>query len=199
MHKNDRIMMATGVIIMIIAFGLAFVLATPKVLDGGGPPPPPPEPEKGNMTLTQSGAAQENSESAFEEDLISPIWINLTLTWTDEPDTNNRFTNAPDQFGLKLEGPDGQEDETSLSSNTHDPQGGEGSVSLNYQVDHGETNWTAGNGAWNIVIVCGECGNQKPILSPFGLREQNDNGNSWELTIDIVYYIPDEEEGGEES
>jgi hypothetical protein len=194
MNKNDRLMAGAGVIITIIALILAFVLGGGAGHPGGIPPPPPDRYGTGNMSLGQSGSSQENAEAAYEESLTSPIWINITLTWTDEPDSGVRFTNEPDQFGLRLEGPEGQSDETSLSINT---PGGQGSVSLNFQVEHGEDNWTAGSGTWNIWVVCGDCGNQKPIISIFDLREQEDGGNSWEYTIDVIYFMTEEDGGGE--
>ena len=123
MHKTDRIMIGLGVVIIVVALVLSFVLAAPKVGTNGGPPPPKPEPERGNMTLSQSGTSGEGSEASYEEEFISPITISITLTWTDEADSGTRFTNAPDQFGLRLEGPNGETQETSLTANTPGGQG----------------------------------------------------------------------------
>ncbi len=192
MYKSDRTVIVAGVIITIIAFASAFAFAG-SVIDEIIPDTSNPEIFLADDARIESDLAEENSESVFPHQITNPVHINLTLTWMDEGDATNRHTNTPDQFGLRLDGPGGQGDEISLVSNTH---GQPGEVTLDYVVKRDPKDWEAGTGTWNITVVCGNCGDHTPMLSIIGFRDRPDNGNDWELAINIMYY-EFEEAGGE--
>ena len=98
----------------------------------------------------------------------------------------------PAPFGLSASGPNGQNESSPMSAN---PQGGQGEVTLSFKVDMGESNWTAGDGDWEITIHCGDCGNQQRKYRP-GIIAFVDAGNDWQLSIEYTHY--ETENGGEE-
>lgn len=194
MLKTDRIMIFSGVGITIFALILAAVLGGNVVSEGGPEPEKPKEqpPISAAMTeISESGNAAENTDTELSILMENPVEVTLTLTWTDDPDRNPLWVNTPDNFGLKASGPNGQNETSPLVAN---PQGGQGEVVLSFMVDHGEGNWTSGDGAWDITVVCGDCGDQNRRFRP-SLIIFTDTSNDWALKIEYSNF---EIEGGEE-
>ena len=127
----------------------------------------------------------ENSESEHKVDINIDYLANITikLTWTDEPPAGIRYTNTPDNLGLKVIAPDGTE-------KTADPW-------PNDNNGHGEVTFTMGinpedalkmKGTWQIIVIAGDCGDQEPIINLFGLRTISDTGNDYTVEVNVGYY-----------
>ena len=117
---------------------------------------------------TQDFAYQQGEDRKY-------VSINVTLTWQDEaPPT--RYTNEPDTLRVELQLDDGTviEDIAIDSSSS-------GSVVIQWTAD------SPMNGEGIIVSVTAvECGNMVPTLSPLGLRERADDGNNFDLAVEIT-------------
>jgi len=103
------------------------------------------------------------------------VSINITLTWQDEaPPT--RYTNEPDTLRVELQVDDG----TVIEALAIDSSSAGRVVIL----------WTADSpmkGEGIIVSVTAvECGNMVPTLNPLGLRERADDGNNFDMAVDIT-------------
>jgi hypothetical protein len=180
-------MVFSGIGITLLAFILAFILAGEAIDGGQNTNPGPTAPPGTNMESVNPIGQYVNENTELE---LSPIQldnpknITMTLTWTDEPDRNFLWTNAPDEFGIRAEGPNGQVEEAPLQANTH---GQPGMVTLEIEVDTGQGNWTSGNGNWTVTIIAGDAGNQARRLRPAVIGFV-DNGNDVLLAIDYEYY-----------
>jgi hypothetical protein len=115
--------------------------------------------------------------------------VKFVLAWTDEPDGTGcpppaaRWVNQPDNFGLKVSGPDGESKNVEPIPNVH---GQPGSVEITIEVNHTEPNDGKGVGRWNYTIVCGDCGNE--VKRRPGVLGYNDNGNDWTIAITYTFY-----------
>ena len=104
------------------------------------------------------------------------------LTWSDEPDAGTRYTNQPDEFTLNVTAPNGTSVESGPLKNTH---GREVVLVCEFLYDPETVHDTEGTGRYALEIICGECGDQEPSVSVFGLRTISDAGNTW--TLDLRY------------
>jgi hypothetical protein len=140
-------------------------------------------------TLSEQGFLNEGTETTIEITLeqINMVSITFTLTWTDEPDATGlgSYENQPDTFTLQTQKPNTDSTDSNSASN---PQGGEGSITLDYNYQPDDDPYEEGTGKYNVTISCDEAGNQEPQLNIIGLREQVDNGNDWQLSIEYDYY-----------
>lgn len=139
----------------------------------------------GGTSVSGNGQEGQDATESITIDQQNIVNITFILTWTDEGDATNRHTNSPDQFGLEVLGPNNQTGSSSMQSNDH---GQEGKVEVTISVAHEEPNDGIGVGAWEYTVKCGDCGDQKPVISILGIRDRADNGNSWTLTISYGYY-----------
>jgi MFS family permease len=137
----------------------------------------------------QSNEGEDTMESSeIKEENVNSI--TFTLTWEDEPDSDPRYTNEPDEFTLAIEGPDGKKPDPESGAN---PQGGQGSLSITITHDPYIDPFLNGTGNYNITITCGPCGDQVLFRPSVGLQDEADNGNTWELAIEYEYYQKKEE------
>jgi hypothetical protein len=143
---------------------------------------------EGGTSFSGNGQEGQDATETFTLDQQNIVNITFVLTWKDEPDATGRHTNAPDQFGLEVLGPNNQTGSTSMTSNTQDSSGGEGMVEVTISVAHEKPDDGIGVGAWEYTVKCGDCGDQKTIISILGIRDRADNGNSWTLTVSYGYY-----------
>jgi len=129
-------------------------------------------------------------EGAEHSDILSISELNVrrvsfTLTWTDEPDANFRYSNTPDTFTISVTGPDGSISGTDSASN--------GEIVLGFElIEEGDTSLTLpfenGTGDWKISISV-NTGDQEPIVpDPFGMRTYQDEGNKFTLDMEYEYY-----------
>lgn len=177
---DDRKVVFAGAFVFLLSLILAAALGgvipgLPGVLNnnGGGA-----QTEKGDYT--DSGQATENSETTFS---VSPangtvVSIQASVSWTDEADAGPRFTNMPDEFSVSIKTPSGEVVDGELSSS--------GSASVKFDVPSSQAEEARENGTaqtWMIIVKCGNCGDQTPMLSIAGFRARADTGNAFELSV----------------
>ena len=150
------------------------------------------------ITSTFNGQVSENS--IYDEDLsitapedgtiVSSIVFKLT--WTDEDDVRRvirTFENEGDELGITVflpENPEtGQgaiEAQAPLVRNEH---GANGEVILQVDISHDDINSLNGTGAWEISVICGDCGD---LRSPNpALTMYEDTGNAFSMTVEVKY------------
>lgn len=131
---------------------------------------------------------QTDTKKVSVEDLN--VWeVKVVITWIDEPDSA-RHTNNPDSFEVVVTSPDGREVRDS-ASNTHGQPGTfeldltrnitkEALNNKDLKKKTKETTWT---GEWSINVTCTAAGDQEAMFSIIGLRDQADNGNTYDLEV----------------
>lgn len=121
------------------------------------------------------------------------VSVSATLTWADEDDIQRlrTFENQPDGFTLSLGSGDNQTSDSAVNS-----QGGEGEISLTFEVDE---RWIMENNETYLItatVTMDQAGNYMPVTGP-GVIGFEDQGNSYSLTLEIIY-MTDESENPEE-
>ena len=105
------------------------------------------------------------------------VWLDVQLSWQDEPAVNPLYKNEPDMLRIVLIDPTGN----STASDWGD------SGTLTYTISMGKSEALSGN--WTIVIEAGNCGDQV-TKGPFGFLKQPDNGNDFSIRYEFKYYAP---------
>jgi MFS family permease/GNAT superfamily N-acetyltransferase len=127
---------------------------------------------------------QQTSEVIVTIEQNRLAWLNCTLTWQDEPNSNFRYTNEPDFFNIIINAPGGDSWSTSSES--------DGSVSVSVPVDYTMDGYgEAFKGDWTIIVEAGNCGDQTLIRPSLGLQDISDDGNLWDLEYDYTYFEPE--------
>jgi membrane protease YdiL (CAAX protease family) len=107
------------------------------------------------------------------------VYLNLTLAWVDEaPPT--RFENQPDTLKVELFIDDGT-DYVLLAS-----ESGSGGVSGGSVVIDWSTEDPMKGEAIMISVTAVECGNMVPLINIGGLRERADNGNNFDMALEMT-------------
>ncbi|MGA1792629.1 MAG: MFS transporter [Thermoplasmatota archaeon] len=150
-----------------------------------------------STTLSFSGSLSEGDSDTNEFMIMEPniVWINATLTWTDEPDQTfllRNFQNQPDQFELSFTPCNA----TPYSDRGANPRNGEGSLAFNhrYTMDPDHTN---GTGTHIIVITLVNVGDyQSGFDPPVSLPGRpRDTGNSFNVQVTYDYLVKVKIEG----
>jgi hypothetical protein len=206
MEGNDRFVMISGIVVLIVILGSALALGANN--DLSEPPPWKPPTYFGELmteTISEGGEAQlgetytvEIPLSDYNPDGGTRIIRNITatLTWVDETDKPGmrlrRFENQPDTFSLSLECPHGNATDVSGSN----PQNGEGRLDLMESHTNEELNSELGTilstgnstfGTWKVDITMTEGGMWIPVLPP-RLLGYNDESNVYVLTVFVEFY-----------
>jgi len=136
--------------------------------------------------------ADEGSPSTYRPlvDEANVMSISFVLSWSDEANADNRHTNEPDSFTIRIESPDGSYSDDKTEPNA---EGGEGNIKLSITL-FDEANppkslpFLNGTGEWEIILSVA-AGDQEPLIpSPFGIRSFEDSGNDFTLEISYDYY-----------
>jgi membrane protease YdiL (CAAX protease family) len=104
------------------------------------------------------------------------VWVNVTLSWQDEADESARYTNLPDTLKLDVF----IEDDIDLANIASDSSS-VGSVDLRWQASE-----PMKGQAIIVSVTAVECGNQVPLVNFGGFRERADNGNSFDLAVELT-------------
>jgi hypothetical protein len=134
------------------------------------------------------GDVSENSKGAVIPQQIGDknlVEFTVTITWTDEPDQYPRHQNQPDELGIDVVAPWG-ENKSASAKNTYSASGGSGSASVSFTVAQYKFNGVNGTGDWNITPFAKECGDHMPKNA--GLIKWNDVGNTFQLKIEWKFY-----------
>jgi hypothetical protein len=185
---RHQTVMASFVIAVVILgnLGLSGVLGVvPASPDGGGGGDGvSPDGYTGDVTVlpleTEHDYIYEDETREYpysEGETRNYVRINVTLTWQDEAAFRTGYTNEPDVLAVELSLDDG----TSLGTLARD-SAGSGRVRLE---------WSSAEpveGDFIVVSVDAEvCGDQVPTISgPLGLRVRADNGNSFDLEVEMT-------------
>ena len=110
--------------------------------------------------------------------------VECILTWSDEPDAGQRYTNQPDGFTLNVTAPNGTSVESGPLENSH---GREAALICQFSYSPGTAYDTGGTGDYVLKVICEECGDQEPSVNVFGLRTISDTGNIWTLEMRYIY------------
>jgi len=132
-----------------------------------------------------SGNVAENSDIGTQNQQITDLNLaemSFTLTWTDEPDHDRLHENTPDELGVDVVSPWGE----NQSFSAKNPMGGEGKVVVNFTVEQKKFNGDVGTGDWNYTVFAKDCGNNTP--KRVGLLQWLDNGNAFSLEISWKYF-----------
>ncbi|MGA1848619.1 MAG: MFS transporter [Thermoplasmatota archaeon] len=156
-----------------------------------------------STTLSFSGTLTEGQSQVHELLIMEENvqWVNVTLTWTDEPDETfllRTFQNQPDQFELSFTPCNSTED----SQRGGNPRNGEGELVFNHQYTMEPDHWN-GTGSHLIEVTLVEVGDYRAgIELPISLPGRpRDTSNSYNIRIryDYLVKIPVETEGSDEA
>jgi MFS family permease len=141
--------------------------------------------EEIEISGTETGYTNENQATEFNfivsEETPRLVWVNCSLSWTDESSSYPFGTNDPDQFSVAIIAPDGTTmDESGLS--TSGPV--TSSVGLDYKAEGFKDTYL---GEWTILIQAGTCGDDNGIGSFGIIRTTEDTGNAWTLEFSYTY------------
>ncbi len=111
--------------------------------------------------------------------------VNIDLKWTDEQDMSSlrlrRFENQPDSFSLNLD----------YQNGTAGDSGDAGSLSIEIEFTIDEMKTLFGKGNFTVTVTLDDAGDWVPPFGP-GFITVPDTGNSYDITIQIVYLVPKE-------
>jgi len=111
--------------------------------------------------------------------------IQFVLRWKDEPDSYPRHQNQPDTLGVEAVAPWG-ENKTASGTNVYVSTGGEGTVTVSFDIIQKRYNGDNGTGDWSYTVFCTNAGDHMP--KNVGLLKWNDLGNTYTLDITWTYY-----------
>ena len=148
-------------------------------------------------TISYSGSLEEG-ESEINEIVISEenvMWVNVTLSWTDEPDQTfllREFQNQPDEFQLTFAPCNGTESSERDSNRRNDQGAIQFSHSYMMEPDH-----TNGTGAHTIEVRLVSVGDYTTGFDPpFTLPGRpRDTGNNYDIQVSYDYLAKIEVEG----
>lgn len=136
--------------------------------------------ETGTATEAQPGDVLQLSIE--DKNLVSVVF---TLKWKDEPDQYPRHTNQPDTLGVDATAPWGA-NQTASGKNVYSASGGEGTVTVSFDMVQTKFNGENGTGVWQFSVFCTDAGDHMPKNA--GLLKWNDLGNAYTLDITWKYY-----------
>ncbi len=131
-----------------------------------------------NGTIQGSNLLNEGKSFEYPIEFIDMEieYINITLTWQDDPGDSNIITNEPDEFKVELFDNDGFE----LAVG----QGDSGNLELSWQgVEAVEY-----TGNFMVVVTLEYAGDLELRYSPFGLISQPDDSNDYSLEIEYTMF-----------
>lgn len=191
MHRNDRIIIYLGLVLVVIALVGAAVGGSPKGIEEGFEP----ELDIHDWPIRTSSIRHitgevlaENSNvtitiSDINESYITEVFFELH--WEDEDNIKDagfyKVENQPDYFNFTVVSPSDQMYFSDTEASTH---GGSGIIEMNIPMPEDEEVL----GDWTVIIYCGECGNQVVVgeIIGEGPTVEEDTGNGWALTY---YYL----------
>ena len=184
MHKNDRMIIFLGIIIVAIALVGAVVGGSPKITEDEeeGFDDYTKWPIRDSAVKHMSGSGIENSDETIIINITDKyvLRVFIELNWLDEADATGLgdYTNQPDSFNFTVFTP---WEEAFSSDNVFNPQGDAGLITETIEIPE-EGIEDGAIGEWTIIIHCGECGDQTPRFSLIDARVEDDTGNDWILT-----------------
>ena len=191
MHRNDRMMVMLGIMVVIVALIGAAVGGKPAIDESTEDEEIPFSewPIKDGPVKHISGHLNENTDESRSIFINYSYIIEVTikLNWLDEaPATGpGRYENQPDSFNFTVSTPWG----AFISSDAvYNSIGQAGLIEERILVPQEGIETSAAQGEWIINIYCLECGDQEPQISILNLRDIADNGNAWALEYQFKFH-----------
>jgi hypothetical protein len=187
MHKNDRIIIFLGVILVIIALVGAAVGGSPKITEDGVKPEEDYHTWPTKRSSIQHIIGEVLAENSYTTITISNInesyltQVFFELHWEDEDNLKDagvyKVQNKPDYFNFTVVTPWEEEFNSETAASSY---GGAGVILLDVPVPDDESSL----GDWRITIYCGDCGDQVivGVIGGEGPVAEEDTGNGWELS-----------------
>ena len=187
MHRNDRIIIYLGLVLVVIAVFGAAVSGSPKA---------PEEDVEPELDITDWPIVTSSvrhitgevlAENSYETITISDInesymtEVFFELHWEDEDNIKDagyyKVENQPDYFNFTVVSPWDQAYLSETGASTH---GGSGIIEMNIPVPEDDEVL----GDWTVTIHCGDCGDQVVVgeIIGEGPTVEEDTGNGWALT-----------------
>ncbi|MCK5562095.1 MAG: MFS transporter [Thermoplasmata archaeon] len=141
---------------------------------------------------TEPGYTNENQVSEFtfviSEETPKLVWVNCSLSWTDEDSAYPFGTNDPDEFQVSIIAPNGETMDDSGFSNA-------GTVEATVKLDFEEADFQYNYlGEWTVQVEAGVCGDDSSAASIIGvILTTEDTGNDWSLDYSYTYLSEQEE------
>ncbi len=196
MRRSDQLMALLGVAVLVVAVPGAFLSATaPHAQQADRPAATALLIGGTNISDTAPEGADQHLDYDFPFDQQWVRSFNVTLTWTDEP-ASARHQNQPDTFTLEVFGSEGGSPfDDSAQQTATNPQGGEGSISLQLR---GPAKRPSEPLSFVVVVALDDAGDQTPTLGPsfFGFRTQADSSNAFSVEVSYAYEELDAPLGG---
>jgi hypothetical protein len=136
--------------------------------------------ETGYATEAQPGDTMQLSID--DKNVVSVLF---TLKWKDEADQYPRHTNTPDTLGVDATAPWGA-NQSASGKNAYVSTGGEGTVTVTFDVVQKKANGDNGTGVWQFRVFCTDAGDHMP--KNVGLLKWIDSGNAYTLDINWKYF-----------
>ncbi|WP_455392529.1 hypothetical protein [[Eubacterium] cellulosolvens] len=187
MHRNDRIMILLGIILVIVALVGAAVGGSPKISEDGTEPEVDYHDWPTKRSSVQHITGEVLSENSYTTITISNInesyitHVYFELHWEDEDNLKDagyyKVENQPDYFNFTVLTPWGDQIDSDTGASSH---GGAGVILEDTPVPDDESS----RGDWVVTIYCGDCGDQVavgPVVGEGPVVEE-DTGNGWELS-----------------
>ncbi|MBN1538647.1 MAG: MFS transporter [Candidatus Thermoplasmatota archaeon] len=154
-----------------------------------------------SVTISYSGTLSEGRTDTHEL-LISEEnvrWVNITLSWSDEPDQTfllRTFENQPDLFEISFTPCNA----TEISADGANGENGDGELFLSHNYDI-EPDHTNGTGIHTIAVTLVDVGDyQSRFDPPISLPGRpSDTGNSYDVQVTYLHLVKVEKEGTQTS
>ena len=183
MHRNDRLIILLGLIVVVIALVGAAIGGQPKA-----PEESPDEvidytqwPVVHSPQKTLKGNSIENTDEMVSFNVSDEyvISVSLELNWKDESNAQGLglYQNQPDSFNFTVYTPWGDV----IESDTVLNEVNSGGVIEEVITVPTEGIKDGAMGKWEVNIHCGNCGDQEPTVSVGNFRDIEDTGNAWVL------------------
>jgi hypothetical protein len=130
-------------------------------------------------TATEAQPGEQAQLTATDKNLAQ---FQFVLKWTDEPNHDRLHVNTPDELGVNVVAPWGE----NKSLSAKNPQGGEGVVTVTFDIVQKKANGDNGTGDWSYTVFCKDAGDQMP--KRVGILKWIDSGNAYTLDITWKYY-----------
>jgi hypothetical protein len=188
MEKYDKLMVATGLVVLLIAIPSAFVFAGTEIVTAPaeeGIDFTKLEFKSGHNHTESTEPLNENSETTLIITLNYEYLKNVTfkLSANDEPAGAGR-DNEPDNFKLYVTSPTNESKSNAGQTGT--------TIIVCFEIaPEARSEW---KGDWIITIALGDCGDiyREEVIpgSPIPkMIKEEDTSNSWTLIWDYVYYV----------
>ncbi|MBN1389901.1 MAG: MFS transporter [Candidatus Thermoplasmatota archaeon] len=145
----------------------------------------------GRTTISFSGTLSEGENHRIDIPLSEEniLWVNITLSWSDEPDQTfllRTFENQPDLFEISFIPCNA----TELSETGANPRNGVGEMELSHHYGT-DTDPTNGTGIHSLEVVLVDVGDYQTGFDPpvYLPGRPRDSGNAYDITVQYDHLI----------